>query len=137
MDLELVVLDRFGEVGRRDRTCCFFSSMAIASFARFVLVAGGTLYALGVATVIVSSVGVSIAKTITQEQQKDKAKSCTSCKGAKKVKCEVCLGGRIIKHRPVRDVPANSANLWTACAMCDAKGDHNCVHCSGEGVIFS
>jgi len=115
---------------------------AAAAFGRAVLTAGGTMLALGAATMAVSSVGMGVARVVLARRKAATAVDCPSCAGEGRVRCAACRGARVIEHHPFAGdallfAGAVSARTpWCACPMCGAAGEQVCVNCLGERTVL-
>eukprot|EP00798_Chlamydomonas_sp_ICE-L_P028928 gene28928-32121_t len=109
---------------------------ARAAFGRAVVAAGGTMLALGAATVAVSSISMGITKMVVEKSQRHLRGPCSACHSKTKVSCAVCQGERVLKYHPARTLPTNPKAIWCACAMCEGSGEQTCLNCLGEGEII-
>jgi hypothetical protein len=111
---------------------------AAAAFGRAVLTAGGTMLALGVATMAVSSVGMGVARVVLAQRKAATAVDCPSCHGRGRARCAVCRGARVIEHHPFSSppLPGASRTPWCACPMCACEGESVCVNCLGERTVL-
>lgn len=111
---------------------------AAAALGRAVLTAGGTMLALGAATMAVSSVGMGVARVVLAQKKAATAVDCPRCAGQGRTRCAVCKGARVIEHHPFPTPPLPGATRtpWCACPMCAAEGEQTCVNCLGEKTVL-
>jgi hypothetical protein len=111
---------------------------AAAALGRAVLTAGGTMLALGAATMAVSSVGMGVARVVLAQKKAATAVDCPTCAGQGRTRCTVCKGARVIEHHPFPTPPLPGATRtpWCACPMCAADGEQVCVNCLGEKRVL-
>jgi len=109
---------------------------ARAALGRALVASGGTILALGGATMVVSTVSMGVARAVMNQRKKQYAVPCTICSGHKKVKCDVCTGQKVIRYHPFKELPLATRSPPTACAMCNASGEQVCLNCLGDGTII-
>eukprot|EP00878_Enallax_costatus_P010096 GHUV01010538.1.p1 GENE.GHUV01010538.1~~GHUV01010538.1.p1 ORF type:complete len:125 (+),score=27.35 GHUV01010538.1:175-549(+) len=109
---------------------------ARAALGRALVASGATFVGLGVATMVVSSVSMGVARVVVTQNKKKTAVTCYVCDGHKKVTCDVCGGEKAIRYHPFKTMPLSHNRMpLTACAMCSASGRQICLNCLGEGTV--
>ncbi|KAF8070904.1 maltose excess protein 1 [Scenedesmus sp. PABB004] len=66
---------------------------ARAALGRAFLASGATIFGLGAATMLVSSVSMGVARVVVTQKKKKTAVPCGICQGAKRMPCDVCSAG--------------------------------------------
>ncbi|KAI8472496.1 MAG: hypothetical protein J3K34DRAFT_413847 [Monoraphidium minutum] len=110
--------------------------MARAALGRALFASGGTILAIGGATMLVSTVSMGVARAVVMEKKKKLAVSCEVCKGRAKLTCDVCGGERAVKFHPFNTLALHARTPYCVCAMCAGAGDQACLNCLGEGVTY-
>jgi hypothetical protein len=109
---------------------------------------GGTLLALGSATLAVSTATSAVIRVAVRARQRKRlvpCKSCCDCSSSLtssssatssstpgKRRCCVCRGRRAVRWQPFA---APLAARWTLCPLCAGKGRQACFNCSGTGEV--
>lgn len=111
---------------------------------------GGTLVALGGATLVVSTAMSAVIRVAARAQQAKRMVPCRSCcdcgddapststssapcsSTPGKRRCSVCQGRRAVRWQPFS---APLAARWTLCPLCAGKGQQACFNCSGTGKV--
>ena len=102
---------------------------------------GGTLAALGGATLAVSTATSAVIRVAVRARQAKRMVPCRSCCGDSstsstsspgKRRCCVCQGRRAVRWQPFS---APLAARWTLCPLCAGKGQQACLNCSGSGQV--
>ncbi len=127
-----------------------------------VAVGAGTMVALGGSTILVSGMGIAVAKQVARTKKLKMARPCSQCAGEGYLACDVCLRTCIVRcrqPRSMRDIikesrskssapregcePANSEMAPTApvlpvycsCPACGTSGYQRCLNCLGDGRL--
>ena len=138
--------------------CFFFSILSFRSdripmrspALRAAVGFGGTLAALGGATLVVSTATSAVIRIAVRAQQAKRlvpCKSCCRCDSATsststpstsstpppgRHRCSVCQGRRAVRWQPFS---APLTARWTLCPLCAGRGEQQCFNCSGSGLV--
>ena len=108
---------------------------------------GGTLAALGGATLVVSTATSAVIRVAVRTRQAKRMVPCRSCCSSGcdspstsspspstpgKRRCAVCQGRRAVRWQPFS---APLTARWTLCPLCAGKGQQACLNCSGSGQV--
>lgn len=103
---------------------------------------GGTLAALGGATLAVSTATSAVIRVAVRARQAKRMVPCKSCCNPPstssststpgKRRCSVCQGRRAVRWQPFS---APLTARWTLCPLCAGKGEQPCWNCSGSGQV--
>lgn len=110
--------------------------MARAALGRALFASGGTVLAIGGATMLVSTVSMGVARAVVMEKKKKLAVSCEVCRGRAKVTCDVCAGERAVKYHPFQALALHARTPYCVCTMCGGEGEQTCLNCLGAGVTY-
>jgi len=73
-------------------------------FLTAVAVGTGTMFALGGSTIVVSGVGIAVAKRIARAKKLKTASPCRQCAGEGYLPCDVCLRTCVVRCRAPRSM---------------------------------
>lgn len=102
--------------------------------ARAAATFGGTLVAMGGATIAVSTATSAAVRAVVRARQKKRLTHCRACDapGSGKVSCGVCAGKRAVRWAPAGAPPAA---VWAVCPLCGGDGHQSCFNCKGSGQV--
>mmetsp|Transcript_6133 Transcript_6133/g.15827 ORF Transcript_6133/g.15827 Transcript_6133/m.15827 type:complete len:106 (-) Transcript_6133:267-584(-) len=101
---------------------------------RFAFTAGGTLFAIGAGTVLVSTVCMAGVRGALAVHRRKHAVSCSPCQGRGKLWCEACRGDGVMDWSPFEEP---SVHRHCLCPSCNGSKDQTCLNCLGKGVVDS
>lgn len=124
-----------------------------------VAVGAGTMVALGGSTILVSGMGIAVAKRVARTKKLKRAQPCSQCGGEGYLACDVCLRTCIVRCRApksMRDIIKDSRSkslaarkggepapaetppdmpVYCSCPACGTSGYQRCVNCLGDGKV--
>ena len=122
-------------------------------FLTAVAVGTGTMVALGGSTILVSGIGIAVAKRVARTKKLKTARPCSECGGEGYLACDVCLRTCIVRcraPRSMRDIMLESRSkssaalkggepssvetppavpVYCSCPACGTSGYQRCVNC--------
>jgi hypothetical protein len=127
-------------------------------FLTAVAVGSGTMVALGGSTIVVSAVGIALAKRVARARKLKSALSCCQCNGEGYLPCDVCLRTCIVRCREpksIRDIMLETKQakvdrglpgadraadpsvppVYCSCPACGTSGYQRCMNCLGDGKV--
>jgi hypothetical protein len=124
-----------------------------------VAVGAGTMVALGGSTILVSGMGIAVAKRVARTKRLKMARPCSQCGGEGYLACDVCLRTCIVRcraPRSMRDIMNDSRSrssaarkgaepttaettpavpVYCSCPACGTSGYQRCLNCLGDGRV--
>jgi hypothetical protein len=123
-------------------------------FFNAIAVAAGTMVALGGSTIVVSGIGIAVAKQVSRARKMKVGTSCCQCKGEGFLPCDVCLRTCVVRCRPAKsmsDIMRETKNkkmkqapgqqvdvppaVYYSCPACGTSGYQRCLNCLGDGRV--